>query len=444
MVLAVIVMVGELVMLEPKVLEPDKMMDSLVVSDALPMIEKGVTSVLSVTVASGVDDGVKVKESLSVDEGTELGVILALPPKEIVDGGVSDGDCVESEIGVIELVIVAEALAVGETVLEPVGESEPVSALEGVTERVDSALGVSLALAPIEIVDGGVEEGEGDCEGVGDEVEEDESLDDCVCVGVNVFEPVPDPDTVGVIELLDVIDALAPRVTLVDGVAVFEDVTEALAEAVALKTALVLKITLGLDTTLIVAVVINDDEIITLTLEYPLKEPPSFIIEVVDAATLTDATSLTAAPAVDDTVDVAIIEGEMDADEEIESAEEAVLDTLTIEDNDRIFDADVVTLTLAETVRVKRIDFVADEKIDDEPSAVAVILVVDDNTLDFVGEIVVDVDVEALAEQLGIAGSPCTLHIAQGGQIRGVEEPVGQYEPIGQIICVAENEPSGQ
>ena len=47
-------------------------------------------------------------------------------------------------------------------------------------------------------------------------------------------ESVPDPVKVGVIELLDVIDALAPSVTLVVGVAVFEEVTDALAEAVSL------------------------------------------------------------------------------------------------------------------------------------------------------------------------------------------------------------------
>ena len=292
--LDVIAIVGELVMLgiidelEPKVFEPDKMIVPLVVSDALPVIERGVTSVVDVNVASGVSDGVKVGES--VDEGTALEVMLALPPKEIVDGGVSDGDCVESGVGVIELLVVAEEtlkLELGVTVLEPVDESEPVSALEGVAEKVDSALGVSLALAPIEIVDGGVEDGDddseevgelvasgvigGDCdddsEEVGDDVEEGESLEDCVSVGVNVFELVPDPDKVGDTELLDVIDALAPRVTVVDGVAVFEEVTEALAEADALTAALILKITLGLDTTLIVAVVINDDEIITLTLE---------------------------------------------------------------------------------------------------------------------------------------------------------------------------------
>ena len=62
--------------------------------------------------------------------------------------------------------------------------------------------------------------------GVNDDDEVGESLSDCVCVGVNV----------GVIELLEVIDALAPRVTLVVGVAVFDDVTDALALAVSLET----------------------------------------------------------------------------------------------------------------------------------------------------------------------------------------------------------------
>ena len=141
-VLVVIDIVGELVTLghaeelEPKVLEPDKMIDTL-------------------------------------DEGTVLDVILALPPKEMVDGGVSDGEdvrlCVGSGVGVIvnvsELVIAAEILAVG--------ESKLVSALEGVAERVDSALGVSLALAPIAIVDVGVADDDGDSEGVGEVVASD-------------------------------------------------------------------------------------------------------------------------------------------------------------------------------------------------------------------------------------------------------------------------------
>ena len=212
--------------LEPSVLEPDKVIETLVVSDALPVIERGVTSKVGETLKLSADEGE------AVGEGTAIGVILALPPNEIVEGGVSDGDgvrlCVEREVGIIELVIVVEKLEVGETVLEPVEESDPVSALEG----------VSLALAPVEIVDGGVEEGEGDSEGVGDDVEVGESLDDCVCVGVSVLEsvpdPVPDPVKVGVTELLDVFDELAPSVTLVVGVAVFEEVLDALADAVSL------------------------------------------------------------------------------------------------------------------------------------------------------------------------------------------------------------------
>jgi hypothetical protein len=103
-VLVVIDIVGELVMLghaeelEPKVLEPDKMFDTLPVSVAI----RGVTPVVCVSDASGVGDGVNVGETLS---GTVLGVILALPPKEIVDGGVSEDEdtrlCVKSRVGVI-------------------------------------------------------------------------------------------------------------------------------------------------------------------------------------------------------------------------------------------------------------------------------------------------------------------------------------------------------
>ncbi len=181
-VLVVIDIVGELVTLghaeelEPKVLEPDKMTEILPVGVAIlvNVNERGVMPVVNVGVAaSGVGDGVKVGELLSVDEGTVLDVLLALPPEEIVDNGVTD------DVNVSELVIVAETLAVGETELDSVGESEPVSALEGVAERVDSALGVSLALAPIEIVDGGVEEDDGDSEGVGEVVASGVIDDDC-------------------------------------------------------------------------------------------------------------------------------------------------------------------------------------------------------------------------------------------------------------------------
>jgi hypothetical protein len=301
-------------------------------------------------------------------------------------------------------------------------------------------------------VDGGVEEDEGDCEGVGDvvtsgvidvdcegvidddcdDVEVGELLEDCVCEGVNVSELVPDPVKVGVTELLDVIDALAPRVTLVVGVAVLEDVIEALAEAVSLKAALILKITLVLDSTLIVVIAdadddtctvlvtittdgvdIADDEIITLTLEYALVVPPTVISGEADVTENADDDSIT--------------EREINVDEDIE----AVFDTLTVVDIDILFDAEVVILTL-EVMLTKA---VGDEKNDKEAklealgnvvvSAVGDEKVVDDNTLDLVGEKVIDVEVETLAEQLGIAAWPAK-HIAQAGHIMGTAEPMGQ------------------
>ncbi len=152
--LAMIVIVGELEMLEhkdelePNVLEPDKVIDTLIESCALPVIERGVTSMVGVSVTSGVGDGVKVEEVLlsmpePVGVGPALDVILALPPKKIVDDGVSDGDDVR--------------LSVTDGVDSEVGN--PLSLPDGEAEGVGSALGVILALPPTEIVDSGVEDG---------------------------------------------------------------------------------------------------------------------------------------------------------------------------------------------------------------------------------------------------------------------------------------------
>ena len=138
--LGVIVIVGESEMLghaeelEPNVLEPDEVIDPLIGSDALPVIERGVTSVVGINVASGVGDGVKVDEllTLSVGEGvgvivgcvivgTALDVSLGLPPKEIVDGGVDDddGDCEGLGLGVTVLVPVVLVVGVNESLEVP-------------------------------------------------------------------------------------------------------------------------------------------------------------------------------------------------------------------------------------------------------------------------------------------------------------------------------------
>lgn len=187
-------MVGELVTLEPSVLDSDKMIDSLVVNDALPVIEREMTSVVGVSVDSGVDEGVKVGELLVV------------------------------------------------TVLELLNVE--------VSEGVGSALDVILALAPEEMVDGGVGEDEGDWEGVGDVVSSDEdngdcqgdgvstpvgeSLDDGVCVSVNELVSELELVAVGVSEELGVCDALAPRVTVVvvEGVPDAVSVADSVADAV--------------------------------------------------------------------------------------------------------------------------------------------------------------------------------------------------------------------
>jgi hypothetical protein len=116
---------------------------------------------------------------------------------------------------------------------------------------------------------------------------------------------------------------------------------------------------------------------------------------------------------------------------DLDVTREAVFDTLTVVDTDILFDAEVVILTL----EVMRKEAVGDEKIEKEAklealgnavvSAVGDEKVVDDNTLDLVGEKVVDVEVETLAEQLGIAAWPAK-HIAQAGHIMGTAEPMGQ------------------
>ena len=177
-------MVGELVTLEPSVLDSDKMIDSLVVNDALPVIEREMTSVVGVSVDSGVDEGVKVGESLSADEGTAFDVILALPPKEMGDGGVSDGE-------VLELVIILETLglAVGETVLEPVDESEFVSALDG-----------DCKLEGVCVKDGIISDDEG--------VSEDDKLEemDAVTLGETVLLGVDDVDAPKVTEVVGEFD----------------------------------------------------------------------------------------------------------------------------------------------------------------------------------------------------------------------------------------------
>ncbi len=139
-VLAVIVMVGEFVTLEPKVLDSDKLIDTLGVSDALSGIERGVTLVVGMNVASGVDDGVKVGELLLVtitDILHELlNVAVSLPEGE--EEGVG------SELGVTLALPPSELLAVKDNVVE--GVSTPVPVKEGVTDGVrdDDEVGESL------------------------------------------------------------------------------------------------------------------------------------------------------------------------------------------------------------------------------------------------------------------------------------------------------------
>ena len=192
-------------------LPPNEIVDSGVADDddaRLSVIEG---------VDRGVDEPLSVEEELSLLDvvaegvGTALDVILALPPKEIVDGGVSDDDNVERGVGVIvnvfELVIAAETLelAVGVTVLEPVDESEPVSAPDDEVVSVAEKLFDGVSEDEVVCVNDGIIS---DDEGVvvTKLVMEDDKLEEIDAV------------TLGETVLLEVEDVDAPRVTEVVGV----------------------------------------------------------------------------------------------------------------------------------------------------------------------------------------------------------------------------------
>ena len=179
------VVLGELVTLEPKVLDSDKIIiDTLGVSDTgggTPVV------VVDVSVASGFDKGVKVGELLLVT---------------ITD-------------------ILHELLNVA------------VSLPEGEEEGVGSEVCVTLALPPNEIVDGGVGEDEGDWEGVGDIVSNDDDDGDCEGDGVFVSSgeilAVKDNDVDGVSNTADCVWV---------GVGEFDAVTVALSVADSLSSTL--------------------------------------------------------------------------------------------------------------------------------------------------------------------------------------------------------------
>ena len=67
---------------------------------------------------------------------------------------------------------------------------------------------------------------------------------------------------------------------------------------------------------------------------------------------------------------------------------------------------------------------------------------------DILNSMLARLDIDVLAEQMGIAVSPGTKQLAQEGQILGEPEPPGQLEPIGQTIGFRESkgqyEPAGQ
>ena len=154
-------------------------------------------------VESGVSELLSLLDVVAEGVGTALDVILALPPKEIVEGGVSDDDVVKRGVGVIvnesEVVIVAETLelAVDVIVLEPVDESDPVSALDDEVVTVAEKLLEEVC------------EDEGVCDKDG-MISDDE--------GVRVTELVPDVDAPRVTEVVGVLDKDELKLCVVDTV----------------------------------------------------------------------------------------------------------------------------------------------------------------------------------------------------------------------------------
>ena len=125
--------------LEPKVLEPEKVIDTLVVNEGPPVNERGVTVVVGISVASTiVEDGVTVAELLllnvdktvSLLEGDAKGVVSGVADGdgdceevgEDVARGVIDGDCKGDKVAVS----IIETLAVKDEVADGVSTPVPV------------------------------------------------------------------------------------------------------------------------------------------------------------------------------------------------------------------------------------------------------------------------------------------------------------------------------
>ncbi len=161
-------------------------------------------------VERGVDERLSLPDVVAEGVGTALDVILALPPKEIVEGGVADDEDVRLAVGVI--------------VLETVAESELVSALDGVCEDEGVCVNVD------------------DDEGVRvtELVSEDDKLEeiDAVTLGETVLLGVEETDAPRVTEVVGVFDTeeLKLGVDDVDGINVLvsepEPVGVSLGEAV--------------------------------------------------------------------------------------------------------------------------------------------------------------------------------------------------------------------
>ena len=98
----------------------------------------------NVAIAEGESEPLLLPDKVAEGVGTALEVILALPPREIVDGGVADGDDVI--LGVIK--------GVDSGVVKPLSLPDSVAVGDG------TALEVILALTPKEIVDSGVADNE--------------------------------------------------------------------------------------------------------------------------------------------------------------------------------------------------------------------------------------------------------------------------------------------
>ena len=347
--------------------------------------------------------------------GTALGVALALPPNELVDGDVADGDDVM--LGVIKGV--------------ESGVGNPLSLPDKVAEGV--ALAVILALPPKETVESGVPD--------------DEEVRLSVIDGVNggVDEPLSLPEGVDVTEgiTLDVILKLPPMETVDGGESDDEDVRLCVASGV--------------------GVIVNESELIIVaeTLELTVGEKvleavdesepvPALDGEAEDKGEGTALDVILALPPIE-TVDCDVVDGDGDCEEvgdvvasgvidgDCEGVCEGVVDDVEVDESlDDCVCVGVKVLELVpDSVKVGVSELLA--VIDELTTRVTVVVgvaLVDCDTLDDDVERAIALgELEDEGVQVGGIEVP-SGHVEGQAQGVGDPDPTRQKKPAGQMTAV--------